>query len=36
MCSSHNQLNEEVKLNKQAQIKYTLQAKRNPLMNLPN
>lgn len=36
MCSTHKQLNEEAKQNKQAQINYALQAKRDPLTNLPN
>jgi len=36
LCEAQKQLDEEVKHNKEAQISYELQAKRDPLTNLPN
>jgi diguanylate cyclase (GGDEF)-like protein len=36
LCATQKQLSEEAKLNKQVQTSYELQAKRDPLTNLPN
>lgn len=36
LCEQQKSLNEEVKVNKEAQRNYELQAKRDPLTNLPN
>lgn len=36
LCRQHNRIQKEIKINKKSQLTYELQAKRDPLTNLPN